>query len=215
MNIFALRPRHEDAPGGDDGGAVSPEIGGFTLLELLVALVVLGIVLAGLAEGTHFGLLTWKVDERLSSADGELVTADAVVRHVIEGMSAGDELNPAPIFGGTNALGCVTTLPRFSDAMPLRRMRAALLVDSAHRLVLRWRPYLHATELGAGPGLTNTVLLARVAGIEVSYWWPDGGWLSSWRRTDLPTLVRVRLIFPAGDPRNWPDVVAGPLLDRP
>jgi general secretion pathway protein J len=194
---------------------VSPAIGGFTLLEVLVALVVLGIVLVGLVEGTRFGLLTWKADERLSSANDELTTADGVVRQVIEGMSAGDELNPAPIFGGTNVLGCVTALPRFSDAMPLRRMRAALLVDSAHRLVLRWRPYLHATRLGAAPALTDTTLLDRVARIDVSYWRPGGGWLSSWRGTDLPTLVRVRVIFPKGDLRHWPDIVAGPSLDRP
>ena len=33
---------------------------GFTLLELLIALTVLGFLLAGLAQGVHFGLLAWR-----------------------------------------------------------------------------------------------------------------------------------------------------------
>ena len=188
---------------------------GFTLLELLVALAVFGFVLIALAQGTRFGLSAWVTDVRLTNGNDDLNTVDATVRHVIEGMNPGDELDPAPMAGDSARLDCLTELPNASSAMPVRRMRAALLVDGAHQLVLRWQPYLHAVSLRSPPAATDIVLVRDVARLRLSYWQPGGQWLGSWRGTDLPTLVRVRVEFIAGDRHHWPDIVAGPRLDRP
>jgi general secretion pathway protein J len=197
------------------GLTAAPQSHGFTLLELLVALAVFGFLLVGLTQGTRFGLLAWATSARLSVGNDDLDTVDATLRHLIEGINPGDDLDPAPMSGGSDRLDCVTALPNASDAMPVRRMRAALLVDGAHRLVLQWRPYLNAMHLGPLPRATDTELLRGVARLELFYSRPGGGWVSTWRGTDLPTLVRVRLLFPTGDSRHWPDIVAAPLLDRP
>ena len=44
---------------------------GFTLLEILVALTVLGFLLAGLAQGVHFGLLAWGTEVRLAGGNDD------------------------------------------------------------------------------------------------------------------------------------------------
>lgn len=188
---------------------------GFTLLELLIALVVIGFLLAGLAQGVHFGLLTWGIQVRLTSQNDDFSTLDDTVRHVVEAADPGDDINPARFAGSGDRLECVTALPNAAGPEPIRRMQAILLVDSDHRLVLRWRPYLHATRLGPLLPLHETELLRGVSRIELAYWRPGGGWVSAWRSNDLPSLVRVRVDFSAGDPRHWPDIITAPVLDRP
>lgn len=164
---------------------------GFTLLELLVALTVLGFLLVGLAQGVHFGLLTWGTEVRLASGNDSFATLDDTVRHIVEAADPGDDINPTPF------------------------VASADLVDTDHRLVLRWLPYVHAMRLGPPPARTETELVHDVSQIELAFWRNGGGWVSTWRSPDLPALVRVRLRFAAGDPRHWPDIIAAPILDRP
>jgi general secretion pathway protein J len=188
--------------------------GGFTLLELLVALTVLGFLLVGLAQGVHFGLLTWVTEVRLTDGNEGIDTLDNTVRHVIEGADPGDDLDPAPFIGSRDSLDCITALPNATGPSRSRHIRAVLLVDANHRLVLRWRPYVRATRLGSPVASTETALLRGVSRIELAFWRPGGGWVNAWRSPDLPSLVRIRVFFPAGDRRHWPDIVAAPMLDR-
>jgi len=188
---------------------------GFTLLEVLVALTVLGFILVGLAQGMRFGLLAWRAETRLSAGNTDLETVDTTLRHVIEGAAPGGELDPAPFIGSGDRLGCITALPNAAGPSPHRRMQAILMVDARHRLVLRWRPSVHATPLRPPPPPTDTELLNNVARLRIAYWRPGGGWLNAWNASDLPTLVRLRVDFVRGDRRHWPDIVAATRLDRP
>lgn len=188
--------------------------GGFTLLELLVTIVVGGLLLVSLSQGTRFGLLAWATDARLTRGNDDLQIMDSTVRHLIQGMDPGAVRAPAPMAGGGDRFECLTALPNGFGASPSRRMSAELLVDGDHRLVLRWRPYLRATRLGPMPATRDTELLSGVSRIAVSYWSPSGSWVSTWHGGQLPTLVRVRLWFPDGDPRRWPDIVAAPGLEH-
>lgn len=188
---------------------------GFTLLEVLVALVVLGLLAVGLAQGLHFGLLAWRDEIRLSSTADDLATLDGVLRRVIEGMDPGDDLEPAPVTAAKDRLDCVTRLSSIDGPVPARRMQAVLLVDGNHRLVLRWRPYPRASRIGEPLPLTETELLRGLSRVELAFQRANGTWSSGWRSPDLPTLVRIRLHFLANDPRRWPDIVAAPLRDRP
>ncbi len=189
--------------------------GGFTLLELLIALTVLGFLIVGLAQGTNFGLLAWGREARLSAGADEFNTVDSTLRHVIEGADPGDDLDPAPFVGSNGTLDCITAMPSASDPTGVRRMHAILLVDAEHRLVLRWRPFVRAKRLGAPPPQTESELVRNVSRMELSYWRRGGGWVSAWHSSDLPTLVRIRLRLLPGDAHHWPDIVAAPLLDRP
>ncbi len=188
---------------------------GFSLLEMLVALTVLGFILVGLAQGMHFGLLAWSTETRLSAGNTDLETVDTTLRQLIEGAAPGDDLDPAPFIGSRERLGCITALPDLAGPTLHRRIQAIIMVDAHHRLVLRWRPYVHATPLKPLPAPTDNVLLNNVAQLHIAYWQPGGGWLDAWRSSDLPALVRVHVAFVSGDPRRWPDIVAATRLDRP
>lgn len=188
---------------------------GFTLLEVLIALAVLGFLFVGLVQGVNFGLLAWTHAVRLTSSNDEFDAVDDTLRHLIENADPGDDLDPAPFSSSANRLNCITALPSALGPTPHRHMQAALLIDANHRLVLRWRPYVRATRLGSPPPFTETELLRGVSRIELAFWRPGSSWTSVWHLPDLPALVRIRLLFPAGDRRHWPDIVAAPRFDRP
>jgi general secretion pathway protein J len=192
---------------------MSPRPSGFTLLEVLVGLVVFGCLIAGLAQGVDFGLLAWRTQTRIESASGDLESADRALRQLIAQMDPGDAAGSPPLAARPNAVGFVTDLPDAAGALPQRRVEAELLVDGAHRLVLRWRPFRHAARLRPPPPMTETVLLDGVAQLQLAYLEPTGAWAGSVRYPGLPPLVRLRLLFVAGDPRHWPDIVVAPRLD--
>jgi general secretion pathway protein J len=188
---------------------------GFTLLELLVVLTVLSFILVGLAQGLQFGLLTWATEVRLSGRNDDFNPLDSTIRQLIEGTDPGTELNPAPFVGSRNQLHCLTALPDARTAGSVRRIEATLLVNTQHQLVLRWKPYVHARRLTPPPALSESELLRGIADVELAFWAPGSGWVAAWRSPNLPTLVRLRVHFPAGDTRHWPDIIAAPRFDRP
>jgi general secretion pathway protein J len=188
---------------------------GFTLLEILIVLTILGFLFVGLAQGVRFGLLAQATEAHLTSGNDDFNTLDNTLRHLIEIVDPGDDLDSAPFTANGDRLDCITALPSASGATPDRRIHATLLVDDHHRLVLRWQPSARALNLRPPSPPIDTELLRGVSRIELAFWRPGGDWLSTWRSPDLPTLVRVRLHFPAGDRRHWPDIVAAPLLNRP
>lgn len=183
---------------------------GFTLLELLVALVVIGLLVVSLAQGIHFGLLAWDVEARLTRRNDGFSAVDNVLRRIVEGATPGNEGDSAPFVGGSDALQCITALPGGGSGLS----QVTLLVGAGHRLVLRSRHYMRAIRLKSAPPIAETELLRGISRIELSYWRSDSGWVSTWRSPDLPSLVRFRLVFASGDERHWPDIVAAPLLDR-
>jgi general secretion pathway protein J len=184
---------------------------GFTLLELLVALVVFGLLMAGLTQGVRFGLAAWDRQARSVDAGSEL---DAVDR-ALHGLVA--RLDPAMAVGGrAHAAAFTSELPQLAGlANPEADL--LLLVDARHRLILRWTPHLHALRFAAPPPPREEVLLDGVDRLDLAYWsrGGDGGWRESWDETDPPALIRIRVVFPAGDRRHWPDIVAAPRRDRP
>jgi len=191
---------------------------GFTLLELLVALSVLGMLLVGLAQGMRLGLRAWEAQERMLSRQGDLVAVDRALRRLVEQMHPGSEARPARLVGGAGGMAFVTELPMAAGTLPTRRAEVALLVASG-RLVLRWTPRLHARG-AAPPSVTETELLRGIERLELAYLHPGtaaggGVWVSAWEEPTLPALLRIRLVFPPGDPRRWPDILAAPRAERP
>jgi general secretion pathway protein J len=183
---------------------------GFTLLEVLVALVVIGLLIVSLVQGIHFGLLAWDVEARLTGRNDGFSAVDNALRHIVERADPGEEGDAAPFIGSPSELQCITALPGAGSGSN----QVTLVVDAGHRLVLRWRPYVRAIRLKSAPPVTETKLLSGISRIELSYWQSGSGWVSTWRSADLPGLVRFRLVFATGEDRHWPDIIAAPMLDR-
>ena len=189
-----------------------PPDAGFTLLEILVALVVLGFIMTGLAQGVRFGLRAWDTQTRIIDERGELDAVDRVVRRLVERMEPGRDREPARVQGTANSLAFTSELPIAAAAIA-RQADVAILV-SGGRLLLRWTPHSRVQRLGLPPPPAEEKLLSGEDRVEFTYWGPDGVWTSAWTEKTLPALVRMRVVFPEGDRRRWPDIVAAPLRDR-
>ncbi|CAH2601845.1 Prepilin-type N-terminal cleavage/methylation domain-containing protein [Rhodovastum atsumiense] len=191
---------------------------GFTLMEVLAALVVLGLVLAGLSQGMQFGLRSWEMQARDIGWRNDIEAVDRSLRLLVQRIRpVGEVPGHASLEGGPQGCVLVTSLPPHPDGLP-GPVVARLQVDAAHRLVLRWVPAPHATWLGQPPPAREAVLLEGIERVEFAYWQeqPGGGgtWLRSWARAEAPSLVRLRIVFPRGDARRWPDIVAAPRIDQ-
>ena len=62
---------------------------GFTLLELLVALAVLGLLMAGLVQGLRLGVSVWTTQTKRLAASGHLDLTDRTLRTLIARMDPG------------------------------------------------------------------------------------------------------------------------------
>lgn len=191
---------------------------GFTLIEILVVLIVVGLLMATLAQGTQFGLRAWQSQAKMIAERGDLDAVDRSLRTMIERMSPGSYRNEAPVLAGnTRSVAFRTELPMGAGALASREAEITIAVDAAHRLQLLWRPYYrHPVGPLAPPG--QAVLLEGVDHIEIAYFQlgagPEGGtWLSAWNTSGLPKLIRIRILFDNVRRARWPDIVAAPRRD--
>jgi general secretion pathway protein J len=192
---------------------------GFTLLEVMIAVALLGLIVLGLAQGLRFGLAAWDRQTRQIAARDDLGTADRLIRALIAQAEPAEEDEPPHLRGAAGAITLRTRLPLAAELAGIGDVEAALGVDAGHRLVLRATPHPNAAPLRAARPVIEEVLLADVDHIELSYWRPGrngqpGLWQPSWRSADLPLLIRLRLVFLPGISRHWPDIIAAPLRDR-
>jgi general secretion pathway protein J len=190
---------------------------GFTLLEILVALVVLGFLLVGLTQGVRFGLRAWDTESRLVNTRADLDGVERVLRTMIEETDPGEFNEPANFKGDARSMSFASRLPMVVAGLPVREADIALGVDARHRLVLRWVPHPHAERLVPAAPAAETVLLEGVDHIELSYQrWPEqgGGWVSVWAAPTLPLLVSLKIAFAKDDRRHWPTMVTAPMRAR-
>ena len=180
---------------------------GFTLLEVLVALVVFGFIVSGLAGGTQLGLISINEQSRAAAQHQDLEPVDRLLRRLVADIVLPNDTRQPGLVGDGAGFACVTKAPAVDGPAP--RVDAFVAADHAHRLVLRWSPHLHVERLAPRPAPAEEVLLQGIERLEVSYLSPDRtGWLAGWNRTDLPALIRVRLVFAPGDQRRWPPIIA-------
>lgn len=187
---------------------------GFTLLEVLVALVLLGLLLGGLAQGVRFGLTAWQAQERQTVAADNLDAIDRALRLLVQGMEAGT--GQSQVNGTGEQITFIGRLP--AAVLAGRRADMTLSMAPQGRLILSWRPHRHERAFGPPPRPTETPLIDGLDRLEIAYWRKAapgilGGWVDRWDQPGLPGLVRFRLIFPPGDRRHWPEIVAAPMVE--
>ncbi len=185
---------------------------GFTLLEMMVALLILGFIIAGLAGSTRLGFAAVRAQAHVEARGDGLEPADRLLRRVVAGMSLPNNPERPGLVGHANGFICITAdpapnlAPNGGGTAP--RWDASLGRDG-NRLVLRWLAHVHAERLTAPLPPRQAVLLTGLAALEISYLSTDRTeWLATWSGTSLPALVRIQLVFAPGDPRHWPPIVA-------
>jgi general secretion pathway protein J len=188
---------------------------GFTLLEVLVALAVFGLLIAGLVQGLRLGVNAWQAQARTLAARGDMDAADRTLRTLIERMDPGGVSGrPATFKGTARSLVFTTTLPQAADMMVTRAAVVTLAVDEGNRLELLWLPN-YRYRIGPTPPPGRVTLLHDVDHIEMAYWHdPQAGWQSEWGGVVLPKLIRIRVVFTRGSGRHGYDIVIMPMRDR-
>lgn len=187
---------------------------GFTLLEVLVALVVLAFLMAGLAQGVQFGVRAWNTEVAAAGRSAELSTTDRILRRLVSAMEPPSDSDEKSMSGTPEAMRFTADLPKGAPTGPLRTAAITLMVDDQHRLILRWVPKPHAALLGPPPGSHDSILMTGVQTLTLSYRRVTGVWTGQWDRNDLPMLIRIHLIFTKPAARHWPDILIAPMRDN-
>lgn len=194
---------------------------GFTLLELLVALIVLSLLTGLLIEALRFGGRSWlELRARHDAAYDLRLAYQALsgrLEQIVPLATTPRAGTPGEQFfdGRRDSLLFASTLPEHAGG-EIDLMRLELIDRSGQQdLVLRFWPAWAGREPPADSDLA--LVLGGTAGVEFSYFAADpdhGGWLSEWRRrSDLPRAIKVQVRFADGDQRTWQDLVVRPMVD--
>jgi general secretion pathway protein J len=191
---------------------------GFSLVELLASLAVLAMLSLMVLAGIGGRSVAWtRMDA--DSARGETIEAVQAtlydrLQHVWP-VTLYNMAQPGPDFvGEATHLNMLATPPDARGAGPLRRYQLAL--DAGGDLVL---DSLSDISLDQRHWSDRQVLLHGVRALDLAYFGqalktPAPGWRSSWeQQAVMPSLIRIRLSFPAGDRRRWPDLIVHPMAD--
>ena len=205
---------------------------GFTLVELLIALALLGLLSLAIFGSLRYGTRVWAGATRVDEQAETVGAVQALLRLKLASAypmltAPGDPARHVDFDGARDALEVVTFLPE-RDAPGVTatlRLRAAPAAEGGPlRLVATWRPLLTTGSLPAGmtdtragagdpPAAVDSVLLAPIAALRFSYYGvPEDRtapeWQDAWsNRRDLPLLVSVTVSFPDGDRRLWPELI--------
>jgi general secretion pathway protein J len=190
---------------------------GFTLPEVLVALVVLGLILAGLSTGFRFGQQALVAQSRDTAMENQVGPVDAALRSLVARAWPGAAGAEARFAGTARLLSFRTTMPESLTTQRIRDADVTIGVDPAHRLYLAWLPW-YRNWIVAKPLPSRIDLLANVDHIEFAYWdpslhLPPGGWVTAWVGTTVPKLLRIRLVFTKDARLRWPDIVVATARD--
>lgn len=191
---------------------------GFTLLELLVAMTLLGLLALLLSGGLGFGTRAWERGEAAAASAEELRLVQGFLRRTIgeayPHYVTEDGGGRVDFEGQARELRFLAPLP--AALGPGARSRIKLRLEEREgelQLVAALRPEL-APE---GVPAVEEVLLRRVRSLDFAYFGsqrPDSAprWNDEWReQVEMPKLVRVRVAFADGR-REWPELVVAPAI---
>jgi general secretion pathway protein J len=192
---------------------------GFTLVELLVALTLMALVSVILFGGLRFGVRAWETGgARMEQAHRIEAVQNLLRRQISQARflpHASDTDATISFAGDGNSLTFIAPLPAHRGiAGPyLFNLRTGGRAGQSD-LTLTWSLYWpELLTTGASGFEDGTTLLEDVAEIELSYFgapFPDqpAQWWNAWDLNDgQPQLVRMRVEFPPGDRRRWPDLI--------
>lgn len=183
--------------------------GGFTLLEVLVALSTFGLVLVLLFGGVRFAGRSVAAEQRLLGSSAEVEPVRGFLRQLL--------IEAQAIEGGPRALQFIGSLP-MAWGRPGRFDIRLTVADG--RLIAAWNPHRPLGQPPGGGPSGQAEVLGGVEAIAFSYLVGDAESAPAWRDTTTglwtpPALVRVNLAYVVGPEQRRLDLVAAPGADAP
>lgn len=189
-------------------------------MEVLVALVLLGLLSMALFASVRFGVTAWRRGgERSDQIHTSMLVQDLLRRLIGQAyplvLADGSGIGRVDFAGTATSLDFLAPVPlalasggraRFKLAIERRGGNSDLIVSS--------RPELAAADAPAD--LSRKTLLATIEAAEFAYFGATQSqsvpaWHERWSdELSLPALVRVR--FARSDPRLWPDLTIAPRI---
>jgi general secretion pathway protein J len=196
---------------------------GFTLVELLVAMTMLGLLTVLLFGGLRFGTRAWERGEAHSTGVDDVRFAEQFLRRELSDayplfVSAGT-LQPHVSFeGDARSMSFLGPAPRSLS----RAGRAQITLTAAAsgkdtKLLVTARPELAFHD--DDQATTTDVLIDGFKSLTFSYFGAEGPsdpplWHERWHEQPArPKLIRIQGRFADGDARQWPDLIVAPEID--
>jgi len=188
--------------------------GGFTLLELLIAISLLGLVFVLLSGGVRFGVAAWEAgSEARAKVDDRRIVQAVLLRQLQSALALPAETSGSARvvdFEGTRTrIAFIGAAPALAAPPGLYRYRLELEPgDGGVSLVLSW-----GSSEPAGGG--RETLVTGLASAAFTYYGdPRGDQLRQWRETwqdavVLPQAVRLAVQSNQEDGGAWPPIVVG------
>lgn len=194
---------------------------GFTLIEMLVSLALLGMVAAMLLNGLRTTSLFGQRSAGQFEADESVIAAQRVLRDRIEQLRP--VVDPDSAVAIVDAVGDQNAFT--FQSVPLARnepdslSRYRIILTPAGDLTLLTANSLddrHDFMMPGSKGWQPIILLRNVQSSQINYFGArqagsGASWQINWfQRPQPPALVRIRIAFRPGDRRVWPDLIVRP-----
>ncbi len=195
---------------------------GFTLLELLIAMTLLGLLMLGLFGGLRLGARVWEATDARSADRARIEAVQRFIRISLgqaRPLAGADRTgdNVVSFIGRGERLDFTAVLPTHLSGGGFEHVALSLTDrDDGHGLVLEHGPLQRRedgrAELFQLDEPETAVLLDNLVAVEFSYYGArergeDAEWTDRWDSDQrLPLLVRIRIAFPESDRRIWPEL---------
>lgn len=193
---------------------------GFTLVELLVAMTLLGLLMILVFGGLRFGIKAWEASDAHIAGTDEVRLAQNFIRSEVElaypKLEMSDPTSPQLIFSGASqSIRFLARVPK-SLALAGRAIIELKLSDSGDNrdLVASVRPELSWDDDASA--LHEERILTGIDSLQFSYFGKTdanspAAWSETWAdKFHLPELIRLSVGFSVGDRRVWPEMIVAP-----
>ena len=193
---------------------------GFTLLELLIAMTLMGLILVMLYGGLRVGIRSWEGGEERAETVNQIRLVQELIRRqfrqsVTTYRNDENEGRVIAFHGEPERVSLVTPMLAHLGLGGLYYVQIDMVENNdIGKLRLRWQPFradvAQDNEETEDAGMGETVLLNGVSEVQWAYFDPPESvegpeWHDQWENvSESPLLVRLRLKL-QGKP--WPDLV--------
>lgn len=196
---------------------------GFTLVELLVVVTLVGLISVALFGGLRFGIRVWEVGAYRSDRLSEIEVAQSLLRRLLQRtILTANAKGDLTFEGDEEILQFTAPAPaQFGLGGVYLFEISTERVEQGEDLILRWQLFRADDEDDPfGEDSDSRVLIEGIEGLSIGYFGVVDGltrqakpdWESAWKDAEtLPHMVSVAIAFPREDDRIWPELSVTPI----